>query len=232
MSAAPQVEILEYCETPIGVLCLRRRELLSDPGTLVTEVTLDHEFLMSSYNTASETALTKIALEWHGGSELAVLVGGLGLGYTAHTALKSPQVRKVDVLELLPQVISWLPRGLVPLAESLLAESRFQVTEGSIFKHLDSEPVARYDAVLIDVDHSPDELLDPRNATFYTEAGLRQAREHIADKGVLAVWSSAESEVLVRTLEKVFSEVRIERVRWRNDLIDEDQHDDLFLARR
>ncbi len=53
MSTAPRLEILEYCETKLGVLCLRRRELLSRPGTIVTEVTLDQEFLMSSYNTES-----------------------------------------------------------------------------------------------------------------------------------------------------------------------------------
>ena len=61
MSGAPRLEILEYCETPIGVLCLRRRELLASPGTIVTEVTLDHEFLMSSYNTESENALASMA---------------------------------------------------------------------------------------------------------------------------------------------------------------------------
>ena len=74
MSTSPRLEILEYCETELGVLCLRRRELLSSPGTIVTEVILDQEFLMSSYNTESENALATAALEWHGGRELDVLV--------------------------------------------------------------------------------------------------------------------------------------------------------------
>ncbi len=59
----PSIEILESVETPIGLLCLRRRELLSRPGTMVTEVTLEHEFLMSSYNTASEEALARLGIE-------------------------------------------------------------------------------------------------------------------------------------------------------------------------
>lgn len=59
------VEILAWEETPLGPLCLRRRELLSEPGTVVTEITLDHEFLMCSLYNASEWALARIALEMH-----------------------------------------------------------------------------------------------------------------------------------------------------------------------
>ncbi len=61
----PFFEILAYEPTKLGMLCLRRRELLCEPGTIVTEVTLDHEFLMSSYLTASEKALSEIALQTH-----------------------------------------------------------------------------------------------------------------------------------------------------------------------
>ena len=232
MSTPGRLEILEYCETPIGLLCLRRRELLSSPGTIVTEVTLDHEFLMSSYHTESERALASIALEWHGGSGLKVLLGGLGLGYTAQAALECPRVAEVEVLELLPQVISWLSRDLVPLSASLLGEPRCRVDQGDVFERLGGTPKRRYDAILIDVDHSPDEVLDARNASFYTESGLRTARGHLAEGGVLAVWSSATSGTFRQALEVVFSEVRLAIVRWRNELIDEDQQDHLFLARR
>ena len=61
------LEILTYEDTPLGPLCLRRRELLSAPGTVVTEVTLDHAFLVSSYNTASGRALASVAPEMHEG---------------------------------------------------------------------------------------------------------------------------------------------------------------------
>ena len=230
--SSPKLEILEYCETPIGLLCLRLRELLSSPGTLVTEVTIDHEFLMSSYHTESERALASVALDWHGGSELDVLVGGLGLGYTARAALELPRVRRVDVVELLDEVISWLARDLVPLAAELEADTRFGVERGDIFKRLASPPEKRYDAILIDVDHSPAELLSESNRYFYTTAGLRHAREHLRDQGVLAVWSSAENNDFSGALEEVFPEFRIESIHWHNDLIDEDQRDDLFLARR
>ena len=67
------LEILAYEESPLGVLCLRRRELLSQPGTIVTEVTLNHEFLMSSLYTESERTLARIALQMHSASDLRVL---------------------------------------------------------------------------------------------------------------------------------------------------------------
>ncbi len=70
----PLFEVLAYEPTELGMLCLRRRELLCEPGTVVTEVTLNHEFLMSSYLTASETALSEIALQMHSGSCLRVLI--------------------------------------------------------------------------------------------------------------------------------------------------------------
>ena len=57
------LDILAYEPTPLGDLCLRRRELLSQPGTVITEITLDHQLLMSSHNTVSERALATEALE-------------------------------------------------------------------------------------------------------------------------------------------------------------------------
>lgn len=93
------LEILAWDDTELGILCLRRRELLSAPGTVVTEITLDGEFLMSSRHTASEEALARIALEMHPGSGLSVLVGGLGLGYTANAVLASPRVARVEAVE-------------------------------------------------------------------------------------------------------------------------------------
>ena len=130
------LEILAYEPTPLGLLCLRRRELLSRPGTVVTEVTLNHEFLMSSYLSESEKALATIGLALVKGNaeprKFKVLVGGLGLGYTAAAALKSVDVDLVEVVEFLPQVIGWMSDGLVPLSNQLNAVRCFA---GVIFVH-------------------------------------------------------------------------------------------------
>ena len=134
----------------------------------MTEITLNHEFLMSSLNTASERALAGGALEMHAGEGLTVLVGGLGLGCTAREALASDQVARLEVVELLPEVIGWLERGLLPLADELKADPRFAVIEGDVYERLSRSPERKFDLILIDVDHSPEERLAAAGS-FYTE---------------------------------------------------------------
>lgn len=225
------LEILAYEDSPLGPLCLRRRELLSAPGTVVTEVTLNHAFLMSSYNTASERALARIALEMHAGTELRVLVGGLGLGYTAHAALASARVANVEVVEFLPQVIEWLEHDLVPLSPVLKADERLTTVRGDIYARLAAAPGEKFDLILIDVDHAPDDQLSRTSDFFYTKEGLMLASRHLAADGILGVWSYAESSPLARALREVFREVRIEPVTFFNELIDEETTDWLFFAR-
>ena len=225
------IEILAYEPTPLGVLCLRRRELLSEPGTVVTEITLNHEFLMSSYNTASERALARIALEMHPGTGLSVLVGGLGLGYTAREVLASDRVATVEAIELLPQVIDWIEKGLVPLADELKADSRFTAIAGDLYDRLSRSPERTCDLILIDVDHSPDEQLDDSSSGFYTERGLASAKRHLAPDGVIAIWSYAESSAFADALRATFGEVRVEPVTFRNALVGREETDWLFFAR-
>ncbi len=231
--AKSNLEILAYESSPLGTLCLRRRELLSQPGTLVTEVTLNHEFLMSSLYTDSERALALTALQLHAGDSLRVLVGGLGLGYTAWEALLSSRVVSVEVVELLPQVIGWLKQGLVPLADQLNGDSRLMVTQGDVYRRLAAPPEKKLDLILIDVDHSPDERLAEDvegDLSFYSTEGLQAAKQHLAPGGVLAVWSYAESSPFADALREVFSQVQVEPVTYDNRLINEQRTDWLFFA--
>jgi spermidine synthase len=225
------LDVLAYEETPLGAICLRRRELLSDPGTIVTEITLDHEMLMSSHHTASEVALSSCALNRHSGQGLRVLIGGLGLGYTAYEVLRSDRVARVDVVEFLPQVVGWMRDGLVPLSDALNADSRLHVIHADVYAMLAAKPEHPYDLILIDVDHSPDEQLGKDNASFYTEAGLQLAKKHLAKGGVLGVWSYAESSPFVAAMRSVFDRVDVEGVTFHNDFMDEAETNWLFLAR-
>ena len=226
------LEILAYEPSPLGLLCLRRRELLSQPGTIVTEVTLNHEFLMSSLYTESERALARTAIQIHSGEDLRVLVGGLGLGYTAHEALLSDRVARVEVVELLPQVIDWLARGLMPLSSELRDERRLFVTQSDVYRRLAEPPDDLFDVILIDVDHSPEERLGEESVWFYTTQGLLAARRHLAADGVLAVWSYAESSPFADALCEVFERVRVEPVTYDNHLVDQRRTDWLFFASR
>lgn len=225
------LEILAYEETPLGPLCLRRRELLSQPGTVVTEVTLNHEFLMSSLYTDSEQTLAHTAIQMHAGEHLKVLVGGLGLGYTAKAALEESNVGHVEVTELLPEVIQWFQQGLVPLSNELNSEPRLSVHRGDIYQRLAGPRNDLFDAILIDVDHSPDDRLGEDSHTFYTEQGLLAAKQHLAANGILAVWSYAQSSPFAEALREVFSEVHVQPVSYENQLVDERPTDWLFFAR-
>ncbi|MGE0710406.1 MAG: spermidine synthase [Planctomycetota bacterium] len=234
----PLFEILDWVDTPLGTLYLRRRELLDRaPGTLVTEVVIDHELLMSSLNTASEEELARRALAWRGGADegLRVLVGGLGLGYTARAALASDRVGRVRVVEALGAVIEWLRAGKVPLSEALLADPRLELVEDDVYAALLGAPRGdeRWDLILIDVDHSPSEPLGPVSAPFYTVAGLERVARHLAPGGVLAVWSALDDEPFARALAEAFPAAARERVTWVNELIDEGEEteDVIFLAR-
>ncbi len=224
------LEILAYEQTPLGPLCLRRREILAMPGTVVTEVTLNHEFLMSSYNTDSERALANRSVALHGGRDLKVLVGGLGLGYTAHELLKNSRVATVEVIELLPQVIDWLRRGLMPLSTELAAREELKLTPADVYQRLARDAVETYDVIVIDVDHSPDDPLGEEENAFYTPAGLAQAATHLRKGGVLAVWSYAESSPFSQALRSTFARVVVEPVRTMNALVGHEQTDWLFFG--
>lgn len=225
------IRILAYEASPLGDICLRQRELLSEPGTVVTEITLDHECLMSSYVTASERALARLALEMHGARRLQVFVGGLGLGYTAREILRSDSVADLEVVEFLPQVIDWLREGLLPLAGELRGDARFSLRQGDAYGCLAGPPERLRDLILIDVDHSPDERLADASRGFYTEEGLLRAKRHLAPGGVLGVWSYAESSPFVDALHRVFGEVRVESVTFLNRPIEAEETNWLFFAR-
>lgn len=229
------LEILAYEETELGVLVLRRRELLSKPGTMVTEVTLNHEFLMSSYLTESERELSRQGLtKLAAGSDqkVNVLVGGFGLGYTANEALQATNVSTVEVVEYLPQVIDWYNSGLIPLATELESEKRLKVTQGDIYQRLTSEPTQEFDLIVIDVDHSPQDVLGTQSHGFYTEEGLAKTKSHLARGGVIGVWSYAEDSPLLAKMQRVFSEVEVSKVTVWNDLVHEEMTDWLFFGRR
>lgn len=233
--AKPLFEIIDSVDTAIGTLILRRRELLGRAGMIVTEVTIDHELLMSSLNTISECALSTAALGYHpGGAGLRVLVGGLGLGYTAHAALKDDRVALVRVVDRLPVVMKWLRDGHFPLSEPLNADKRLELVESDVYADLLGPAEETYDLILIDVDHTPTELLDEASAPFYTAQGQARVKEHLSLSGVLAIWSAGDNDDFAAVLKHVYADSRREQVVWVNELINDGQEieDVVFLARR
>ncbi len=231
MSSIFDIDVLDAVQTPIGMICLRTRPNPLAPDELVTEITIDHEFLMSSLNTASERALSSAAVRLHPGRKLRVLVGGLGLGYTAWEALQSDRVDHVRVIEFLPAVIGWTQKGMIPLADELNADPRLEVVEADVYALLGDEPRETWDLILIDVDHSPDEWLGDDNATFYSDAGLRTARKHLAPDGYLGVWSHGPHTPFGEGMRRVFGNLTVEDVTFDNPFLEDEDTNWLFFSK-
>lgn len=224
------IEVLAAEESAIGMICLRRRQVPGAPDQCAFEITVDHQFLMSSLVTASECALAEIALELCAAPAPRILIGGLGLGYTAQAALASPRTRAVEVVELLPAVIGWFERGLYPLASELRADRRLVITPGDVYRRLLAPPTSQFDAILIDVDTSPERRLDEVSVPFYGAAGLRACSQHLAPGGVLGVWSAAESPEFEQVLEAVFERVRTVPIDFENAMLSEPETNWLYFA--
>src|SRR5215218_3696073 len=211
-------EELAWSETPMGELSLRRR---LDPQLHVDvfEVKLGDEFLMSSLFTVAEIELARLGLAELDGQQLDVLVGGLGLGYTASAALADPRVGGVTVLELLAPVIRWHEEGLLPVSRDLTSDPRTTLRQADFFAVMREEPDRRWHAVLLDIDHSPRHLLDRESSRFYTPEGLEEAARHLADDGVLAIWSDdPPDDDFLGALRSVFASARASVVRFDNPL--------------
>jgi spermidine synthase len=188
-------EEIDHQRTPLGDISLRRR-LEPVLQVDVWEVKLGDEFLMSSLFTASEEAVATLGLEACPGDELDVVVGGLGLGYTAVTALADERVARLQVIEALPEVIGWHRDGLVPLGAQLVGDERCTLRHDDFFSAVDRgievEPGRadhRFDAILVDIDHTPNHHLHASNASFYGPAGFGRVREQLIPGGVFALWS-------------------------------------------
>jgi len=194
-------EELDYRPTPIGALSLRRRRSPSS-GLDVYEIKLGDEYLMSSQFTEAEIDLARLGLaaltrEALARRDLDVVVGGLGLGYTAQAVLEHSTVRSLVVVDALAEVIEWHEQGLLPLGKQLTGDPRCRMVHGDFFAMTLSDdgydprtPARRFDAVLVDIDHSPTKLLHPRNAALYERAGLARLAGHLTPGGVFALWSN------------------------------------------
>ena len=123
---------LAWAATRIGEVSLRRR---LDPTTKIEvyEVKLGDEYLMSSLFTVAEEELARLTLAALPNAPLDVVVGGLGLGYTARTALTDDRVRSLVMVEALAPVIDWHRRELLPQARTLTTDPRTTLLEGDFF---------------------------------------------------------------------------------------------------
>ncbi|GAG89773.1 unnamed protein product, partial [marine sediment metagenome] len=202
-----EFEELDYQQTPLGEIVLRRRSEPRLNGKLVYEVKLGDEFLMSSMFTAAEIQLAHIGLSALDNPCLDVVVGGLGLGYTAVAALTITSVRSLLVVELMQPVIDWHRRGLVPLGKELVSDPRCTIVHADFFELASTDggfdrtaPTQLAHAVLLDIDHSPSHWLTPGNSKFYSVQGLRGLADKLHAGGVFGLWSNDPPETAFTSL--------------------------------
>jgi spermidine synthase len=236
---------LDWRTTPMGELVLRRRwDAVFDRE--VHEIKLNDEFLMSSLFTVAEVELARLALAEVTASapavELDVVVGGLGLGYTARTVLENPAVRSMAVVDALAEVIEWHERELIPAGEGLAADPRCRLVHGDFFAMLRSgtgfdpdstSPAGLWHAIVVDIDHSPRHLLHPTHADLYQPEGLRRLAVRLHPGGVFALWSNdPPDEEFASALGQSFARVRAEVVRFDNPLQRREATATVYLAVR
>jgi spermidine synthase len=230
-------EELARADTALGEIVLRRRlEPLSERD--IFEVILGGDGLMSSLFTHGEEQLAQLGLAAAGGSRLDVVVGGLGLGFTARTVLDDDRVGSLHVIDALDVVIEWHQRHLIPLGERLTADDRCTLVHADFFELVSHEPPmlgeaesAQFDAILVDIDHSPRHLLDPGHGPLYTPAGLGQLARHLRSGGVFALWSNDPPDAdFVLGLRTVFATVDAHIVSFWNFLIDDHTASTIYVA--
>ncbi|HET6737785.1 MAG TPA: spermidine synthase [Kribbella sp.] len=236
-------EELDWQQTQLGEISLRRRH---DPAldAEVYEVKLGDEFLMSSFFTVAEVELARLGLAAVAGdvpgSGLDVVVGGLGLGYTARAVLQDARVGSLTVVEALDAVIGWHRRSLLPLADDIVGDPRSQLVHGDFFALAGDDsgfdrdqPGRRFHAVLLDVDHSPRHVLHPSHAAFYTPEGLRRLAAHLHPGGVFALWSNDPPDAAFGdVLSEIFDSHVAHVVTFPNPLQGHDATNTVYVARR
>jgi spermidine synthase len=232
-------EELGWRQTPMGVISLRRRFDLTVQSD-VYEVKLDDEFLMSSLFTVAERELARLGLARTPGADLDVLIGGLGLGYTAREALACNRIRTLTVIEYSEAVIDWHERDLLPDTAGLANDSRVALVCADFFAAATDaagfdpqHPGRTYDAILLDIDHSPRHLLHQSHADFYTSNGLHAVAAHLAPGGTFALWSDeVPDDEFASVLETVFTNVEARQIWFDNPLTRGRSANTLYLATR
>jgi spermidine synthase len=232
-------EELDFRPTPLGDLILRRRRIPGLGELDVYEVKLGDDFLMSSLFHEAERQLAKLGLGALKKENLDVVVGGLGLGYTAVAALEDPRVTSLLVVEYLEPVIKWHKNGLAPLGETLTKDSRCRLLQADFFalsrevtNGFDPEnPTKKHDAILLDVDHTPTNVLHQTNTRFYTEEGLGELAQHLKPGGVFALWADGEPVApFTDRLTKVFARAESHTIEFANPVTEGTSKGAVYIA--
>jgi len=230
------IQELGYQKTHLGELTLRRRLETRLNGREVFEVKLGDEYLMSSLFTEAERQLATLGLAPLSGGELDVVIGGLGLGYTAAEVLQNQMVSRLLVIDLFHAVIDWHNDGLVPNSDLLTTDPRCELRQGDFFQLAHTgfdtlDPNRKFNAVLLDIDHSPEHFLDRSNESFYTADGFAAIKKQLKPAGVFALWSDdPASEVFTANLRSAFGFATAHNIEFPNPYTNSTSINSVYVA--
>jgi spermidine synthase len=209
-------EELDYQKTPLGDISLRKRTEPRLDNILIYEVKLGDEFLMSSLFVEAEEQLSNLGLrrlKLNGHQQgLNVVVGGLGLGYTALTAVHDKSVARLRTIDVMQPVINWHQQGLLPIGDELAVNPKSELIHGDFFAiatddHLGVLEDDKVHAILLDIDHSPSHWLNQGNSGFYNQSSLSTMSSKIVAGGVFGLWSNERPDPeFTKLLNSVFSD--------------------------
>ncbi len=230
---------LDFQSTPLGDISLRMRAEPRLDGKILYEVKLGDEFLMSSLFPEAEIQLAKLALKNLEGNNLGIVVGGLGLGYTAAAALEDSRVANIRVIDVMVPVIEWHQRGLVPLGDKLSQDARCELVLGDFFSiatrpscgFYDQEPEKLTDAILLDIDHSPSHWLNQENSTFYSPSSLNAMAKKLKSGGVFGLWSNDPPDnEFQQLLGSIFNKVESHIISFANPFREQESTNTVYLG--
>ncbi|MEE1791801.1 spermidine synthase [Streptomyces sp. BE308] len=208
MSASTSPVTLDRREGPFGEVVLRERG--AD-----FEIIANGCFLMDTSDGRSERLLIDAALAAlpEGRTAPAVLIGGLGVGFSLARAAAEERWGRIVVVEREQAIVDWHRRGpLDRISGAALADARTEILHTDLVTHLRTT-TERYDALCLDIDNGPDWVVTDDNGNLYSPAGLADCLARLTPGGVLAVWSAQPSPAFEQALRNAgFSGVRTEEV--------------------
>ncbi|MFD3653974.1 spermidine synthase [Streptomyces sp. NPDC058620] len=208
MPASTAPVTLDRREGPFGEVVLRER---GDDF----EIIANGCFLMDTSDGRSERLLIDAALAAlpDGRTAPAVLIGGLGVGFSLVRAAEEERWGRIVVVEREQAIVDWHRQGpLDRISGPALADPRTEIVHTDLVAHLRTT-TERYDALCLDIDNGPDWTVTEDNGSLYSATGLAACKERLTPGGVLAVWSAQPSSAFEQAMRNAgFSAVRTEEV--------------------
>lgn len=189
--------VVDRRQTPRGELVLRR-------AGEHFEVIANGTFLMDTRDGRSERALVRKAIA--GTTDVRLLLGGLGVGFSLDEALRTDAVVEVVVVELEAVVVEWARTHLRGLTEYGLDDPRVRLVVADIRAVLEGAG-GEFDVICLDVDNGPGWLVHAANAELYADATLTLIGRRLRPGGRLAVWAAAPDEEFEARLRHTFAVV-------------------------